>query len=206
MLEVLMRRPSKSANDRMNRGWGGIFLGGLLSLLWVAGCPSSGYFTDQESLDEAVPIGGNPNIDPNAVFAIIREDLGNIPNFLPDPSDTELWVRLTGSGLAGQNSRTLRAGMYNLGPNGVFDDGGIDDQLAEIATDVTWSIELFERIPGDSGPDDFPNVASATGVFTAGANTGTATVQAVHADYGTATALVLVVPPDWCTGEHQCVP
>ena len=135
-------------------------------------------------------------------FAIIREGLGNTPLFLGNHYDAALWVRLAGAG-EDQSQRTVRAGIWDLGDNGVWDNGYLDDiLLQEVTRNITWAIDGWTR--RDTSTDDPPVMDSNTGVFTAGETTGTARVEANHPVWGSASDAVLVTAPDWCPGLKRC--
>jgi hypothetical protein len=175
-----------------------------LALMTLAACQRSGYFVDDvlfDANDFTPPPLPTPTPGDNNEFHIVLEDLANVPMFLPDPRTATLWVRIPGGGYETQYERTVRAAVFDLGENGVWDNGTFDDEPVWLPRNIGWSIT--EWVAVDDLSDDPPTIDSK-GIFTAGATTGTATVEADGGVWGTASQPVIVVPPDWCPGEVDC--
>ncbi len=120
------------------------------------------------------------------------------------------WVRVTGTGMSGQQSRQLTAGVLWVGPDGEANGGWGDDVLLRRldAADITWTFE-----PGESTPTLFPEAGplsptdaavDAGGMLRAGELTGPGTVRIQHAELGAGAIDVLVLPPDWCPAPSGC--
>jgi hypothetical protein len=111
---------------------------------------------------------------------------------------TDPWVRLDGAGVSDQSSVSVTMGLFLPGPNGTPERGRGDDiQVGEVpAADVTVSMGEFVFVENGVVEDDAPTWGG--GAFRAGSDTGSATFSLVHAEWGTGTGRLLVVPPDWC--------
>ena len=177
----------------------------LVALIAVTGCRNSGYFLDDHLVMGEEP-PEPPTPDPSEVdysFWIVIEDIGNIRGFLPNIEDALPWVRLAGAGIDDMGTRQMRGALFDLGKNGTWDQGLGDDIEIREVSDVQWSITAFEVVEiGDGGAPTIDD----TGLFTAGSDTGTATVLGNNGTWGDATVSVLVTAPDWCPGENTCLP
>ena len=135
----------------------------------------------------------------------------------------EMWVRVAETGQEGMTEWTIRPGIYLPGPNGVPEKGQDDQLIDGLYDDVRigdidfgdlevafggWSPTYEDYLdppsyPSQHIPEDSPPTVSGDGVIRAGADTGGATIELTHPDFGSVDAAVQVVPPDWCPkGDH----
>jgi hypothetical protein len=126
-----------------------------------------------------------------------------------------LWVRIDGNGEDGMTVVELRPGIYEAGPNGRNNAGGMDDVLITslAITDVTVTVGdwiwIDEEQPSPpwypSGHTNEGDIATydGAGSFTAGVDTGTLPFTVSYPGYPDLDSILQVVPPDFCPlGDH----
>jgi hypothetical protein len=119
------------------------------------------------------------------------------------------WVRIEGAGMPGQSERTVEAGLFWVGGNGIADGGWFDDALIRTLPSDTleWTFEPGEFQPEEAAEGvNSPTDGDVTegGVLVAGELTGPGWIHASSVDHGSHAIEVLVVPPDFCPAPGGC--
>lgn len=117
----------------------------------------------------------------------------------------DLWLRIAGGGVPGQDSLLFAPGLYVAGPDGVAQGGGGDDvRVFDLTVGVDVGLGIAQWNPSNpSDTSDPPSWDESTSTWTSGGQAGRRSLTFSPEGYEPEAIFLGVVPPDWCPeGEH----